>query len=62
MIVITKKPKINAHITLDGELAGIKFKLGKFPTTFDSLTKEQQIQICNSFVDFYQLFSKFIKE
>lgn len=54
--------KIKAEITLENDLAGIVFKSGKRIIKYEDLTKEQQIQICNSFVDFYKLFSKFIKE
>jgi len=55
----------NIRVTIDlddSNLAGCQILKDECVEQFENLSKQDQIHICNSFVMFYQLFSKVIKE
>ena len=55
----------NIKVTIDlddSNLAGCQILKDECVEQFENLSKQDQIHICNSFVKFYQLFSKVIKE
>lgn len=53
---------IKVTITLDDDLAGCEIQMNNKTEQWENLDKRQQIHVCNSFVQFYNLFSKSIKE
>jgi len=53
---------IKVIISIGDDLAGCEFKIGKKKADFNELTRLEQIKVCNSYANFYNLFSKFIKE
>lgn len=44
------------------EIAGCEIEKGGETVFFQSLTKQEQIYICNALAQFYNLFAKSIKE
>lgn len=55
----------NIKVTIDlddSNLAGCAIHKDDHVEQFENLSRQDQIHICNSFVQFYQLFSKVIKE
>jgi hypothetical protein len=55
----------NIRVTIDmddSNLAGCQILKDEHVEQFENLPRQDQIHICNSFVMFYQLFSKVIKE
>jgi len=55
----------NIKVTIeldDDNLAGCAIYKDDYVKHFEDLPRQDQIHICNSFVQFYQLFSKAIKE
>jgi hypothetical protein len=55
----------NIKVTIDlddSNLAGCQILKDEHVEQFENLPRLDQIHICNSFVQFYQLFSKVIKE
>lgn len=55
----------NIRVTIDlddSNLAGCQVLKDDYVEQFENLSRQEQIRICNSFVQFYQLFSKVIKE
>lgn len=58
----TKNKTIKVEITLDDNNGSILFKSNRKIIMWDDLTRQQQINICSSFLNFEKLFNKFIKE
>ena len=52
---------ITVKIDID-ELAGCEIKRDEETVQWENLTRQEQIHVCNAFVQFYQLFTRFIKE
>lgn len=55
----------NIKVTIDlddSNLAGCSIHKDDYYVQFEDLPRQDQIHICNSFAQFYQLFSKVIKE
>lgn len=54
---------IKVIISIEDDLAGCEFKIGNKKTIeFSELTRLEQIKVCNSYANFYNLFSRIIKE
>ena len=53
---------VKVIISIGDDLAGCEFKIDNKKTDFNELTRLEQIKVCNSYAEFYNLFSKFIKE
>ena len=57
-----KNKTIKAEITLEDNNVSILIKSNRKIIMWDDLTRQQQTNICSSFLDFEKLFSKHIKE